>query len=133
MINIPRTEIEALVASKAIEKYRNIIKNIKYQEDFLKNKKINFGDLVKVSIPIFCNGIGKVIGWDFEYNYYRIYFDEDNSYIGVCEDKIIAFDGEAPSDLINYDPYDLKFMYENKEPKNEFFQMGNLDTEMESE
>lgn len=119
MIIVPQTEIEALVASRAILNYRSRIEEIKKQEEFLKNKKIHFGDYIVIiktssldnSFKIFCKDIGKVIGWDFENNYYRVYFDENNPYIGIQENKLELFKGKIPNNLINYNPYDLKYMY----------------------
>lgn len=119
MIIVPKTEIEALVASRAILNYRRRIEEIKKQENFLKDKKIQFGSYVIITkekilnnmFNIFCNDIGKVVGWDFENNYYRIYFNENNPYVGIRENELRIFKGEIPNRLTEYNPYDLKFMY----------------------
>lgn len=119
MIIVPETEIEALVASRAILNYRKRIKDIKNQENFLRDKKIHFGNYVVIikekvlnnRFNIFCNDVGKVVGYDLKNNYYRIYFNENNPYVGIPENELKIYEGKIPNNLIEYNPYDLKFMY----------------------
>ncbi len=49
--------------------------------------------------------IGKIVGWDFEYGYYRVYFSDNMPYVGVREGTIELYTGEVPQKLLNEDPY----------------------------
>lgn len=114
---LPKTDEEAFVSSEAIRALRDYKKRLKDQEEFLKTKKFQMGSIVAKSSmcigdSIFGLGvgdIGKIVGYDVENNYYRVYFDEYNSYIGIKEDRLINYDGDVPEIVSNKDPWKITF------------------------
>lgn len=118
-LDLPYNEKEFNVIRKAVKTYRLYIKNIKKQEDFLKNMKFHFGDYIirkdtKHMERVFGCGegsIGKIVGYDHEYKWYRVYYNDKNPYIGVREEDIENYTGEIPEYLEKYDPYDIDSIY----------------------
>lgn len=74
---------------------------------FLESKKFQLGDyVIKKGTSYFDNvfnvghgSIGKIVGYDFENNYYRVYYSAENPFIGVVEEKLELYDGEIPHRL----------------------------------
>lgn len=116
---LPRTDEEAYVSSEAIRALRLYREDLKNQEEFLKTKKFQLGSIVtKINTcgtdRIFGLGvgdIGKVVGYDLENDYYRVFFDNYNSYIGIKEDRLIEYDGEVPEIVSNKDPWEITRRY----------------------
>jgi hypothetical protein len=104
------------VAQKAIEEYHNVIERIKNAEGFLKSKEFPMGTYVikkgtSMLDSLFGTGegqVGKIVGWDFEYEYYRVFYSQQNPYIGTREDTIELYEGEAPDSVKNMDAYQIK-------------------------
>lgn len=98
---------ELNVIEKALSEFNRIKKEYDDAEEFLKNKKFKMGDyVIKDDTSYFDNvfntgdgTIGKIVDWDFENNYYRVYFNEVQSYQGVTEDRLKRYEGEVPSEL----------------------------------
>jgi hypothetical protein len=107
-----------VVAQKAIIEYQKIIEKIQLMEEFLEDKPFPMGSyIIKKKASYFDNvfgssegEIGKVIGWDFEYQYYRVYYSDTLPYIGTREDTIELYNGEVPDNIKNHDPYEVKRM-----------------------
>lgn len=111
----PTNDRELNASNKAILGYRKMVNMIHQDESLLKIKKFHFGDIVVKkrinSVDKVFNieegQVGKIIGYDRKNNYYRVYFSKSNPYIGVEEDKLEAFNGTVPDEVLRYDPYDI--------------------------
>lgn len=57
--------------------------------------------------------IGKIVDWDFENNYYRVYFNENQPYQGVKEDRLKKYEDEVPSELYIIQLKEIKRMMIN--------------------
>lgn len=44
--------------------------------------------------------VGIINGYDFEHNYYRVYYDKDSPYVGTREELISIYDGKVSEDLM---------------------------------
>lgn len=110
-------EEEVFVAKRAIEEYRKHLDQIKKEEEFLKDKKFPMGTLVQLNdFNIFCKreNCGKVIGWDFDYNYYRIYLSPEFPFLGAKESNLEFYEGESvPEDVKVHDRFQIKSLYLN--------------------
>jgi hypothetical protein len=95
----PLTDTEQRIAAAAIIEYRTRLARLAETYDMLLTKTFHFGDIV------FLDGkpdrIAKIVGWDNEYEYYRVYIDSDNPFIGYREkDLVKAPDNtEVPDDF----------------------------------
>jgi hypothetical protein len=105
------------IAQRAIQEYNSVINRIEKEENFLReNGKLALGTFVmKVNenrldqmFGSISGEIGVIVGWDFEYNYYRVYYSDYNPYIGEREGTIIAFDGDVPDNVKNHQIYGVK-------------------------
>ncbi|OPH61884.1 hypothetical protein BC351_01180 [Paenibacillus ferrarius] len=104
------SELEAHVAKKSVEEFRRRTQENIRVEKFLKTKKFSLGTFVVKNKGSFMDGVfgvngddvGKIVGWDFENNYYRVYYSPYNPYIGVREENLEMFTGEAPEQLKNH-------------------------------
>lgn len=116
---LPKTDEEAFVSSEAIGAFRCYKKRLKDQEEFLKTKKFQMGSIVvkrnmSVIDGVFSlktGAIGKVVGYDFENNYYRVFFDNNNPYIGIEERNLDGYDGDVPEIVIKKDPWKISMKY----------------------
>jgi len=90
------------VAFMAIRDYRKLVDKIRKERLFLSDKKFHMEDpVVKKSVSsidmyfgLKKDTVGKIVGYDNEYNYYRVYFNELNPYVGVKEDELELYKGE---------------------------------------
>lgn len=116
---LPETDEEAFVSSEAIGALRCYKKRLKDQEEFLKTKKFQMGSIVvkrnmSVIDGVFglkTGAIGKVVGYDLENNYYRVFFDNNNPYIGIVEEQLDEYDGDVPEIVTNKDPWKVSMKY----------------------
>lgn len=99
--------IEQIVAQKAIHNYRQAQEDNKRIEGLLKTKTYHLNDYV-VDV-IF--GIGKIVGWDEEYEYYRVRFNDNLRFIGREEDILMPYVGEVPQELSDHDPNVVNYVW----------------------
>lgn len=110
--------MEELVAKRAVEEYRKLIQERKETENILKDKKFKLNDYVETIdtnyidnyFGVVGNSIGKIVGYDEYYDYYRVRYSEENPFIGRKEEKLKLYDGDInklDSELINYDPNEV--------------------------
>lgn len=101
---------EQHVAQKAIEEFNRISNENKYAEEFLQTKKFPLGTIVIKKgesyfdsvFEVYKDSVGKIVGWDFENNYYRVYYSSLKPYVGTDEESIDKFAGEIPEHLLNH-------------------------------
>lgn len=108
MYKIEVNTLEELnVVEKALIEFNRIKKEYNDAEEYLKTKKFQMGDYIIKDGTSYFDGIfntgdgsiGKIVDYDFENNYYRVYFNEVQSYQGVTEDRLKKYEGEVPSEL----------------------------------
>lgn len=112
---------ELNVVEKALIEFNRIKKEYDDAEEFLKTRKFQMGDyVVKDGTSYFDNvfgtgggSIGKIVDWDFENNYYRVYFNENQPYQGVKEDRLKKYEDEVPSELYIIQLKEIKRMMIN--------------------
>ena len=112
-VKVNAKEVE--VAARAVSAYRYQIKRIDNDKEFLKSKKFHFGTYVikkrsKALDHLFgCyeGSVGKIVGYDQKYDYYRVYYSPENPYIGVKEEELELYAGQIPEDVEKYDPYEI--------------------------
>lgn len=102
------------VVSKALKSYNEEKERIEKATNFLKTKKYKMGDYVVFSsllgpVNILNGEIGKIVGWDFENKFYRVYFNENNPYIGIKE-KFLETSKAIPESLANIDPEEIRIL-----------------------
>jgi hypothetical protein len=110
-----QSDEELLVATKAINEYRRVNSYTTREEEFLKTKQFPMGSyVIKKGTTYFDNvfntgegEIGKIVGWDFEYEYYRVYFSKNMPYMGVREEMLQSYTGKVSDELLNRDPYQI--------------------------
>ncbi|MFK7678619.1 hypothetical protein ACI3ER_11315 [Bacillus sp. Wb] len=101
------TKEELNVIEKALEQFNFRKKEYDEVEEFLKGKEFQLGDyVIKKNTTYFDsvfgsgkNEIGKIISWDFNNNYYRVHFSENNPSQGVREGELESYTGEVPVQL----------------------------------
>lgn len=95
-----------------LENYKKAKELIDKSTEFLETEKFKMGDYVTVDMPkalnISPNEIGRIVGWDFKCNFYRIYLSEDRSYVGLRE-KFLEPCNSKPKSLENVNALDLTF------------------------
>jgi hypothetical protein len=108
------------VAQKAIAEYQRVIEDIQVVEEFLVSSgRLPLGTYVTKKTAntldkMFGNSkgqIGMIVGWDFRYGYYRVYYSESNPFIGEADTSIELYEGEVPEELKSKDPYEVKSIY----------------------
>lgn len=112
------TEMEAYVAQKAVEVYRRKIQENQSIENFLKTKKYPLGTFVIKNGESHFDGVfginkesvGKIVGWDFENNYYRVYYSDNNPYVGTREESVMKFIGDIPDQIKKYKVGNVKYI-----------------------
>lgn len=115
-------EIEEKVVKRAIEVYRDIVEEKQMTKKILEAKKFKLNDYVVCTSNTYFDqvfgttkkDIAKVVGFDKDYNWYRIRYDERNSYIGVKEEELKLYDGdisEIDDDLLNYDANKISYIH----------------------
>ena len=104
---VATTEIEQLVAQKAIENYRIAKADNKRIEELLKTKTYHLNDYV-VDVTF---GVGKIVGYDEEHNYYRVRFNDWMNFVGREEDILMPYEGEVPQELADYDPNVVNYVW----------------------
>ena len=113
-VKVNAKEVE--IAAKSIHAYRRQIKMIDEDKELLKNKKFHFGTCVikkgstQLEKMFGCaeGTVGKIVGYDRKYDYYRVYYSPENPYIGVKEEDLELYVGEIPKDVDMYNPYDIE-------------------------
>ena len=105
----PKTEytIEQFIGQKAVSNYRQAQADNKRIEEILETKAFHLNDYV-VDVNF---GIGKIVGWDEEYEYYRVRFNDNLRFIGREEDDLIPYEGEVPKELADYDPNVVNYVW----------------------
>lgn len=112
---------EEYVAQKAIEEFRRRVDENKVTEEFLKTKKYPLNTIItKKNVSYFDNvfgvtkqAVGKIVGWDFENNYYRVYYSDKNPYVGTKEEDIDEYKGDIPESVMKYVPNNINKLYVN--------------------
>lgn len=113
---------EELVARRAVEVYRKIVEDNLVIERLLETKKYKLNDYVIRKSDTYFDGVfginedkvGKIVGYDKYYKWYRIRYDKDNDYIGAREDQLELYDGDIENiseDLLNYDPNEVTYIH----------------------
>ena len=108
--------LQEYVAEKAIKEYLKVYASIKKMEDFLKDKKFPLGTFVIKKNEDYFDGvfgtgkgeIGVITGWDFDNNYYRVYFSDISPYVGTREKDLEVYEGDVPSNVKQHDSYKIK-------------------------
>ena len=98
---------EQLVAQKAIENYRTAKADNKRIEAILKTKTYHLNDYVADKRF----GVGKIVGWDEEHDYYRVRFNDWMKFVGREEDDLIPYEGDVPKELADYDPNVVNYVW----------------------
>lgn len=101
------------ISKKALTEYKKIVEKYKKEKDFLKEKKFQLEQIVYYKNSGYFDNIygvgqiGKIVGYDFENDYYRVYFSEKNPYVGAKEEKLKCYIGneELPMDIKNHKMY----------------------------
>lgn len=112
---------ELNVIEKSLAEFNRIKKEYDDAEEFLKTKQFQMGDyVIKDGTSYFDNvfgtgagTIGKIVDWDFENNYYRVYFNENQPYQGATEERLKKYEGEVPSELYIKQVKEIKRMMVN--------------------
>jgi hypothetical protein len=108
------------VAQKAIAEYQRVIEDIQVVEEFLVSSgRLPLGSFVTKKSAnsldkMFGNTkgqIGMIVGWDFRYGYYRVYYSESNPFIGESDSSVELYEGEVSEELRNKDPYEVKSIF----------------------
>ena len=100
--------IEQLVAQKAIQNYRQAQADNKRIEDILKTKTYHLNDYV-VDMTL---GVGKIVGWDEEHNYYRVRFNDWMKFVGRQEEILMPYEwDDVPKGLADYDPSVVNYVW----------------------
>lgn len=116
---ISKAELKVLTA--ALDTHRKRLMQHEMTAKYLEGKKFHMGDyIIKKGTThfdgVFGTGdgnIGKIVGYDMAYNYYRVYYNEGNTFIGVRENDMELYEGEIPEHLQVYDPTDFKSLIVN--------------------
>ena len=106
----PETQytIEQLVAQKAIQNYRQAQADNKRIEDILKTKTYHLNDYV-VDVNF---GVGKIVGWDEEHDYYRVRFNDWMKFVGKEEEILMPYEwDDVPKGLADYDPSVVNYVW----------------------
>lgn len=112
------TETELRVVTEAITVYHKMMERLSKETKFLESKEFHIGDIVtktdsfgldsmfgiKPKVPC------KIVGWDFEQGYYRVYYNSNNPYIGVKESELTKYEGEISMGLLQHDPDELDML-----------------------
>ena len=100
--------IEQLVAQKAIQNYRQAQEDNKRIEDILKTKTYHLNDYV-VDTTF---GVGKIVGWDEEHNYYRVRFNDWMNFVGREEEILMPYElDDVPKEIADYDPSVVNYVW----------------------
>lgn len=99
---------EQRVAQKAVKNYRQAQADNKRIEDILKTKTYHLNDYV-VDVNF---GVGKIVGWDEEHNYYRVRFNDWMKFVGREEDILMPYEwDDVPKELADYDPSVVNYVW----------------------
>lgn len=112
---IPKTDLEISFSNKVIIACRKQQEILKQEAETLSHKKFHMGDIVikkgtNILDAMFNTGdgnIGKIVGWDSKYEYYRVFYSKANPYIGVQEEELDNFYGTVPFEVLSHDPYSI--------------------------
>lgn len=105
----PETQytIEQRVAQRAVESYRELQMDKLRIESILRTKAFHLNDYV-LDVNF---GIGKIVGWDEEYGYYRVRFDNGGKFVGRKEDILAPYEGPVPQELYDHDPNVVDYVW----------------------
>ena len=99
---------EQLVAQKAISNYRKAQADNKRIEEILKTKTYHLNDYV-VDKTL---GVGKIVGWDEDNNYYRVRFNDWMKFVGREEEILMPYEwDDVPKELADYDPSVVNYVW----------------------
>ena len=109
-------KVKEYVMNKAWERFQAMSEYMEYQAKILSDKKFHMNDIVVYEKPyldiITMYRIGRIAGYNTKYNWYHVYFDERDPYLGIGEKYLHTYNkelyGEIPNDVENYDSYDVK-------------------------
>ena len=108
-------KVKEYVMNKAWEGFQKMSEYNDYQAKILSNKKFHMNDIVVYEKPypdIIMYRIGRIAGYNTKYNWYHVYFNEHEPYLGIGEKYLHTYNkelyGEIPNDVENYDSYDVK-------------------------
>ena len=84
------------VVTQAVKEHKKKLDRLKKERLFLSYRTIRMDDLVvKKTFSYFdsafgidSENIGRVVGYDFENDLYRVYFNDDNPYVGIKESEL---------------------------------------------
>lgn len=106
----PETQytMEQRVAQRAIQNYQQAqMENLRI-EAILKTKTYHLNDYVADKRF----GVGKIVGWDEEYNYYRVRFNDWMKFVGREEDDLMPYEwDDVPKELADYDPNVVNYVW----------------------
>lgn len=120
--NEHNAKVKEEVMNQAWKEFQRIHKRILGEEKFLEDKTYHMCDYVvyqqvtglDTGFGIQPGTIGKIVGYDWSNNYYRVYLSKENPYIGVRVEKLRLYneetDGKIPEDVENEDPYEIKMI-----------------------
>ncbi|WAH35027.1 hypothetical protein [Alicyclobacillus dauci] len=109
------------IAVNAVNEYRRLVQQHEQTTEFLESKQFHMGDYIIKKGTSYFDGvfgtgegeIGKIVGWDFEYGYYRVYYSERMNFVGVREEKSESYAGEIPVHLLRCKPFEPKRLWVN--------------------
>jgi hypothetical protein len=107
---------EINVIDKSLEEFRKVKANWKRIEQFLSEQKYPMGSYVLKTDANYLDNvfgtkagdIGKIVGYDFENSYYRVYFNENQPYQGVKTGRLEKYEGPIPEELKKVDPMKIE-------------------------
>lgn len=120
--NEHNANVKEEVMNRAWKEFQRRHKQILGEEKFLEDKQYHMNDYVvyqevtglDTGFGIRVGSIGKIVGYDWSNNYYRVYLSEENPYIGVRVEKLRLYneetDGKIPDEVKNADPYEIKMI-----------------------
>ena len=106
-----QNEAESNVAERAIAEYHKRIEHLRKQKAFLETQTFHMGDYVLfVGRGGNKDQICKIVGWDFNYRYYRVYVNENVPFMGAREERLRKFDGDVAEHMKQVDPFAVKYI-----------------------
>lgn len=110
-------EFEREILKNVLDEVRARVKKEEEAEYFLSRRKFPLNTAVVKPVAgtldnvfgIHNGQVGKIVGWDFENNYYRVCFGEHQRFTGVREEKLdfCPPDIEVSEFVKNFNPYGI--------------------------
>ena len=106
----PETQytMEQRVAQRAIQNYQQAQMDNLRIEQILSTKTYHLNDYV-MDVRF---GVGKIVGWDEEHNYYRVRFNDWMKFVGREEEILMPYEwDDVPKELADYDPSVINYVW----------------------